>query len=226
MTNAQIDEYLAAHADEAYKAFNSRIVASKLPMLGVRLPAIKSLAVEVSRVPAYFDTACLATYEHIMLYGMALAKTRTIDLRQKWEYFCALMRKFDNWAHVDCIVAAFKQLGKERRFFYPKLCALATGGEFERRVLIVALMDYYLTDADLDETYRVVKSCEGQEPYVIKAEAWLISVGLVKFYDRTLEYLRQGYFCREAHNLGIQKARESDRISPEQKAELNALKIK
>jgi hypothetical protein len=57
------------------------------------------------------------------------------------------------------------------------------------------------------------------------AIAWAISVGLIKFYDKTLPYLERKIFSKFVHNKGIQKARESYRIAPEVKVLLNGMKI-
>lgn len=58
------------------------------------------------------------------------------------------------------------------------------------------------------------------------AIAWVLSVALVKFYDRTLPLLERRQFSPWVHNKAIQKARESYRVPFETKEFLNTLKIR
>ena len=57
------------------------------------------------------------------------------------------------------------------------------------------------------------------------AAAWLIAEVVIKFYDEGLAYLKERKLSAPIHNKAIQKARESFRLSKEQKCELNALKV-
>jgi hypothetical protein len=58
------------------------------------------------------------------------------------------------------------------------------------------------------------------------AIAWAISDALVKHYERALPVLENPVFSKFVHNKAIQKARESYRITTEQKEYLNSLKVK
>ena len=56
--------------------------------------------------------------------------------------------------------------------------------------------------------------------------AWYFATALAKQYDRVLPYLENRTLDPWTHNKAIQKAKESYRITPEQKACLTGLKIK
>ena len=56
--------------------------------------------------------------------------------------------------------------------------------------------------------------------------AWYFATALSKQYDAVLPYLEQKRLDTWTHNKTIQKAVESYRITPEQKAYLKKLKIK
>ena len=71
--------------------------------------------------------------------------------------------------------------------------------------------------------------------YVHMAAAWLIAEMLVKFYDKTLPFLKASYetgldgdefaiIDKKTHNKAIQKANESFRLSDEQKKFLKEIK--
>ena len=48
----------------------------------------------------------------------------------------------------------------------------------------------------------------------------------MKFYDETKAYMKDSVLDDFTYNKALQKARESYRLTPEQKAELNAMKRK
>ena len=56
--------------------------------------------------------------------------------------------------------------------------------------------------------------------------AWYFATALAKQYDAVLPYLQQHRLPRWTHNKTIQKAVESYRITPEQKAYLRTLRRK
>ena len=58
------------------------------------------------------------------------------------------------------------------------------------------------------------------------AQAWLVSVGIVKQYERTVHLLTEGVLSPWVHNKAIQKSKESFRVSKEIKEYLNTLRVK
>ena len=55
--------------------------------------------------------------------------------------------------------------------------------------------------------------------------AWYFATALAKQYDATLPYIEKQSLNDWTHNKAIQKARESFRITPEQKEYLKSLKM-
>lgn len=223
MTQGEIDAALRAAADEKYREFNARIVNSKLPMWGVRAPVIQKLAKTVAKTGGDFlDTYEAENFEQILLYALAVAYAK-MPLREKFPYIEKVLPKFDNWAHVDMMLGAFKQAEKERDVFLDRYRSLATGNEFERRFLAVFLMDYCLTPAYLPTVFALYEQMQCGYYYTNMGIAWGLSVALVKQYDQTLAFLRKGTLNEFIRKKTVQKARESYRISPEQKQELKTL---
>ena len=56
--------------------------------------------------------------------------------------------------------------------------------------------------------------------------AWFFATALAKQWDATIPYIEQHRLAPWTHNKTIQKAIESYRITPEQKAYLRTLKVK
>lgn len=225
-----INQRFLSLSESDYKQFNERIIPTNYPIMGIRMPALKALAKELSRHPevmSYLDNAEFTYYEHVLLYGLVLGQVKDLTLETVFEYFDALILKFDNWAHVDTLVSAIKIFRKHPDEVLAHFLPLKTHeGEFTKRTFVIVLMDYFINDTYIDQTLKHLTEVPQGQYYVDMAIAWALSVGLVKYFDRTLPLLEQPVFTRFVHNKAIQKARESYRISPEKKELLNQLKVK
>ena len=88
------------------------------------------------------------------------------------------------------------------------------------------LMRYYLEDAFRPEySDRVLRVCS-EEYYINMMRAWYFATALAKQYDAILPCLTEHRLDVWTHNKTIQKAIESYRITPEQKAFLRTLRVK
>ncbi|NDV79294.1 DNA alkylation repair protein [Dysgonomonas sp. 511] len=228
--NTQINQSLQALKESNYKAFNEKLIPTNYEILGIRMPALKKLAKEIATgvdVDSYLKNAEYTTYEHILLYGLVLGQLKKPELETVFNYLDPLILKFDNWAHVDTIVSSLKIFQKHPDEVLAHYLPLKTHeGEFTKRTFIILLMDYFMSETHIDMTLKHLPEIQQGQYYVDMAIAWAISVGLVKFYDKTIPLLEQQVFSKFVHNKAIQKARESYRITPEKKELLNGLKIK
>lgn len=230
MKNKSLNLKLQTLAESDYKVFNEKIIPTKYEIRGIRMPALKKLAKELSTEPdveTYLKGAEYTTYEHILLYGLVLGQLKKSSLETIFSYLDPLILKFDNWAHVDTIISALKIFKK-----YPDevlahfLPLKAHEGEFTKRVFVIILMDYFMDEKHIDVALKHLPEVPQGQYYVDMAIAWAISLGLVKFYDKAIPLLEQQTFSKFVHNKAIQKARESYRITPEIKEYLNNMKIK
>ncbi|MDR2921613.1 MAG: DNA alkylation repair protein [Tannerella sp.] len=227
--NTEINERLLALADSDCKAFNEKIIPTGYEVRGIRMPALKKLAKELAADPGvevYLQNSDLTTYEHILLYGLVLGHLKKVPLEMIFRYLDPLILKFDNWAHVDTIISSLKVFKKYpdevMRHFLP---LKMHEGEFTKRVFVIVLMDYFMDETHIDATLQHFTEVPQGQYYTDMAIAWALSYGLIKFYDKTLPFLKQKSFSKFVHNKAIQKARESFRISPEIKGQLNGMKI-
>ncbi len=230
MMNAQINQKFQSLADCDYKVFNEKIIPTNLEVLGIRMPALKILAKELAADPdveSYLKNAEHTTYEHILLNGLVLGHIKKPSLEMIFHYLDPLILMFDNWAHVDTIISSLKVFRKYPDEVLNHFLPLKTDeGEFTKRVFVIILMDYFMTDTHIDISLKHLSEVAQGQYYVDMAIAWALSYGLIKYYDKTVAMLEQKAFSKFVHNKAIQKARESFRITPEVKELLNDMKIR
>ncbi len=101
---------------------------------------------------------------------------------------------------------------------------LKSDKEFYIRFGVVMILSYYVEEEYLEKNFKFFDSIKNAAYYVQMAVAWAISVCLIKFYDKTLNYLKKADLDKFTYNKAIQKAIESYRITEQYKAILRKMK--
>ena len=85
----------------------------------------------------------------------------------------------------------------------------------------------HFLDEDFEEAYlELPASVHSEEYYVKMMIAWFFATALAKQYEAALPYISGYRLDKWVHNKAIQKAIESNRVSPEHKQELAMYRIK
>lgn len=213
--------------DTAYRDFHARLIPTvdKERIIGVRTPWVRSLAGAFEKDPKIKDfLSDLPHYYyeennvHISLIGR---------IKDYESCLCELERflpYIDNWA--TCDMESPKVFAKHtQELLEPIRRWLASGETYTVRFAIRMLMSFYLEDNFSTEYPDMVSNVRSEEYYVNMMIAWYFATALAKQYDAVLPYMEQKKLAPWTHNKAIQKARESFRITPEQKAYLKTLRI-
>ena len=86
------------------------------------------------------------------------------------------------------------------------------------------LMRLYLDDAFQPEYLEMAANITSEEYYINMMIAWFFATALAKQWDAAFPYIQEDRLSVWVHNKTIQKARESYRITDEQKQILKELK--
>ena len=223
-----VTEHLLALADAGNAAFTARLAPGVDPdrMLGCRIPQLRRLARTLRGTPeaaAFLTQLPHRYYDENNLHGILLG-----HIRPTGEALDALERflpHIDNWATCDLL--ALPVLGKHLDQLIPEIDRWLTSDHtYTVRFAIGLLMRYYLEDAFRPEySDRVLRVCS-EEYYINMMRAWYFATALAKQYDAILPCLTEHRLDVWTHNKTIQKAIESYRITPEQKAFLRTLRVK
>ena len=135
------------------------------------------------------------------------------------------MPYLDNWATCDQMSP--RVFGKHRRELPESIWKwIDSGATYSIRFGIGMLMEHYLEE-DFDMVYpEKAAAVRSKEYYVNMMIAWYFATALAKQYEAVLPFLEKHRLETWTHNKTIQKACESYRIRPEQKAYLKTLKIR
>lgn len=222
-----IKEKLFKLADEKYKEFHSTLCPGTNNIIGVRVPVLRNYAKELAKeydVKELLNNIDNEYYEEIMLQGMLIGLDKE-DFKEIVKLIEVFVPKIDNWAVCDVFCAGLKITKKHKKEMWDFLQKyLYSDKEFEIRFGIVMLLDYYIDEEYIENDFKVFDSVKCEEYYVKMAIAWAVSVCLIRFYGKTLDYLKFTNLDKFTYNKAIQKAIESFRITEKQKEELRKLK--
>lgn len=224
-----ITEGLLALKDEDYRAFHAKLIPN-IPIekiIGVRTPVLRKYAKKVAKLPeaeAFLRELPHTYYEENNLHGALLSLLYPKDIDRFLEELERFLPYVDNWATCDMLSP--KIFKKHLPYIYEKVKIwLQSELVYAVRFGIVTLLGFYLDEAFRPEMLQLVADVKSDEYYVKMAVAWYFSIALVKQYDATIPYIQNKVLEPWTHNKSIQKAIESRRISPEEKAYLRTLKV-
>lgn len=210
-------EILFSFQDSAYADFQASLIPG-LPrekLIGVRLPQLRRIA-KAMEAPGAFLSALPHTYhDEDMLHALLLSDW------QGYEECISLIKAFlphiHNWAVCDslrpkCVKPRLPEFLEEVTGF------LASDRLYTRRFGVEMLMVYYPFTPDLLALPAMLPQKEYYEQMMV---AWYYATALAKQWEQTIPYLER--LPEPTYRKTIQKACESRRITPQQKAYLRGM---
>ena len=205
-------EYLFSLKDDEYRKFNQKIIKTD-NIIGIRLPILKNIAKNIAKVDymSFIKNNQHQYYEEIMLHGLVITYLK-VSFEESVILFDDYIKFIDSWATCDSVVMNYKIVSKNLDFYFLLIKEyLSNKKTFIKRVGIVLLF-YYLNDKYIDSVLEISDSIVTTEYYVKMANSWLISICLIKYYDKTINFLKNCHLDDWTYNKALQKAIESHRI--------------
>lgn len=227
----EIQQILFSHQDKKYADFVSKLVptVAKERFIGVRSPEFKKIIRDIksnlseSQINDFLQSLPHEYHEENILQVCLLNNLDDYDeYIQKLEAFLPFV---DNWAVSDGL--GNKVLEKNTQKLIEKISVwIQDEKPYTKRVAMLFLKKYYLHESFSEEYLQWAAKIRTDEYYVNMMTAWLFADSLVYQWDTTIKFLQEQKLDIWTHNKTIQKARESFRITPEQKDYLKTLKRK
>ncbi len=226
---ASVRDRLFSMQDPGYRAFHAPLIP-EIPwecIIGVRVPVLRTYAKELWSRGWGEEYLSLPLphryYEENNLHAFLIEQLRDYD-----DCIVALDRFLpyvDNWATCDmmspgCLIQAPDKLYRQcvRWLSHPHPFAVRYG--------MGMLMRYFLGARYTKETADAVAAVRREDYYVNMMQAWFFATALAYRYEEILPYLEGTCLTPWVRRKTIQKAIESRRIAPEQKAYLRTLRQK
>ncbi len=224
----KVQQELFEMQDLKYRDFHSKLMPTvdKEKVIGVRIPQLRKYAAAFAKTEdaaEFMKNLPHQYYEEDNLHAFLIEKIKDYDsCIQALDRFLSYV---DNWATCDMMNP--KMLKKEPKRLLEKIKVWLKAEEtYVVRFAIGCLMNYFLEEHFTTECADLAAEVQSEEYYIQMMQAWFFATALAKQYDAILPYLLEHRLNTWVHNKTIQKAVESYRITPEQKAYLKTLKRK
>ncbi len=223
----RIQEQLFALQDKKFNDFQAGLnpAVDKETMIGVRTPQLRVLAKEMIKeglAEAFLKELPHTYFEENQLHALILSELKSYE--QVMEEVKAFLPHVNNWATCDQLRP--KCFKKHRKELLAEIESWISDKEtYTIRFGIGMLMVHFLEEDFKTEYLEKVSLIRSEEYYVNMMIAWYFTTALGKQYEEVLPYLEEKRMAPWVHNKTIQKARESYRVSEEQKAYLKSLRV-
>lgn len=219
-------KYLKSFEDVKYKEFHSKLTDTKLSIIGIRVPILRKIASYILKtdVEKFFNLVGNKYYEEVFIEAIVLScsSEEVID-----KYLVKFINKIDNWAICDSFCISLKSVNKKLgKYWIYFTNMIDLSNEFQTRVSIVMMINYYLCDNYIDRALKIVSSIKSDYYYINMAISWLLSVAIIKYPEKVIELLESKCLSKFVQNKTISKIHDSYRISIDIKELVKKYKIK
>ena len=193
--------------------------------IGIKIPTLRKYAKILAR---QYELEYLLKnikedyYEEVLLKAILIGEYKKLKWQELEKHIRFYVPKITNWSLCDTLCSSLKITKQYKKEMWKLIQEyLKSSKEFEVRFALVMLLNYYLDDEHIEEIYKIINQVNVDKYYVKMANAWLISYCVIKYYDRTTDFLKKEYKNDEwTQNKAIQKLIESFRLTKEQKETL------
>lgn len=225
----KIEKILFGHQDEKYGDFIAKLVPT-LPrerFIGIRSPEFKKIIKELQELPQeevhnFMKSLPHKWHEENALHIALISQCKDFD--ECVSMLEAFIPYIDNWAISDSLSPKVFEKNPDKLIPYIKKW-IDDPKPYSKRVAMLLLKKYYLKDNFKTEYLEWAAQIRSEEYYVNMMIAWLFADALVFQWDVAFGFIKEQRLEKWTHNKAIQKARESFRITAQQKESLKRLKI-
>jgi 3-methyladenine DNA glycosylase AlkD len=222
-----IQKQLVQLADPAYATFMARLLPTLPPqcILGCRIPQLRRLAHQLQELQGgVVATTFLEQLPHRYYDESNLHALLLCELRKLPELLCALNRFLpyvDNWATCDTMACGMNRLRTDASLVLPQVEAwLASDATYTVRFGVVSLLWHYFDVCYIPQHIEWLCAVQHHDYYVDMALAWYFSAVWVDCPELARPIFEQRRLPQFVHNKALQKARESLKLTPQQKQSL------
>ena len=219
--------YLKSFEQKDKESWARNILNTKLELLCLPTKTIYYIVDEIYKgnYQSFLDLEIFNNYESIAIYGKLVSKIDDFELLTL--YLNRYTFVMENWAHCDLLSFNINKSNKEQ-FLALSDHYLQDEKVFTRRLGLMILFQMVKDESVLPIIFNKLKELNQEnEYYVIMMAGWLLSECIIKYKDQTLDFLSTTKdLNKKIVNKGIQKSRESRRLTQAEKDQLLPYKRK
>lgn len=221
-----IENDLLKMQDKKYRDFQIKLIPTvdKSSVIGVRTPNLRSYAkmlVKNNNYEKFLNDLPHKYFDENQLHAFIISEIKDYD--KCISYINKFLPFVDNWATCDQMSP--KIFKKNHNILIKQIKSwLKSNKTYTVRFGIGMLMQHFLDDDFKKEYLDLVSIIKSDDYYVNMMIAWYFATALAKKYDLAITFIENDKLNGWIHNKTIQKAIESNRITPIHKEYLKSFK--
>ncbi len=218
--------HLKENVNQEYKTFNTRLLNTKSEVIGNNIPFIRNIAKQIKKgdYKGFFAINKHHYYEETTIQGIIIGELK-LDIEETIDYLKKYTKYIDNWATNDVVANSLKIFKQEKSRGIQYIKELVKSDHpFEVRFGLILLLCHYIEEDYIDQIIDISTKVKSSDYYILMGNAWLLSMCYFKFKDKILYLLKNNILETKLHNKTIQKIKESNRITKEEKIYLSSIK--
>lgn len=206
--------------------WEKRIINTALPCIAVPSDVVKNFVKEIYKGDyiSFIDLWIWENWTNTSIIGQLICKIPDFYVQEK--YLDIYVDKIDNWASCDLLKFKINQKNKSQYWNLAQKY-IRSKKTFIRRAGVRILFKYIDDENYLPQIFTTLDALKNEKEYYVNMIcAWLLAECFTKQRDKTLDYLKCNNLNDFVINKGIQKCRDSYRISAQDKEMLLLYKRK
>lgn len=221
MTYDELIKRFEEKKDVDFANFQRKLLCTDKNVIGVRTPDMRKIACDLK---GKYDEIKHFSDEYYETTFVKLCLASKLPYDEFLNEFEFLLEKTDSWALTDTFIPIC--LKNKTEDFIPHIYSLINDEkEFFQRYALVLLLKFYIKKEYLPLVFDCVLKADNDKYYVHMASAWVVAEVIIKYYEEGKNFLLLKELDKKTRNKAIQKARESFRLTDNQKEELRNIKI-
>lgn len=213
-------------SEPEYQVFLQKLIPNSNNILGVRSPAIKKLAKELSKDDwrEYFEQNQDVYYEETLLQGAVIGLLKE-DIEAVLEEARRYIPKITNWALCDSFCSGLKITKTHKACVWEFMMDYVNSDKpYEIRFAVVMMLAYFIDDDYTPRIFKLLENIKHEDYYVKMAVAWAVSMCYVNQPAVTVPFLNNNKLDDFTYNKALSKICESLKPSAEEKALIKSMK--
>jgi 3-methyladenine DNA glycosylase AlkD len=204
--------HLTSLAEPAYKVFSERIILDGLPILGVRMGPLRTIARQLARSNVPFGHPAEDCYhEQRMIRALVIAYTAMSEEKR-----IACLEDFlpyiNNWAICDSLCSTLKQARKEPQLYREFIARHLNGTyPYEIRCAVVLMLNHFMQISYLTENLTLLQMVHSDHYYVKMAVAWAIATASLLDPETVEQWMNSSIADEQIRAMAAQKIRDGKR---------------
>lgn len=212
----ELEQYLNTLSRPNKVAWTRNIIRTSMPLLAIESNKLRDIAKEIHKgnFLSFLDNCTYSNYEITIICGYLLNYEKDFETIKK--YLFKYLPHVDCWASCDILKLNNKNCKIE--LFKLALELTKSDNTFERRAGLKIMFSYTANKEFTDKILTTLNSFYYEKEYYVNMMvAWLFCEMFIKERQSTIKFLDNHNLNNFAINKGIQKCRDSYRVTKEDK---------